>query len=260
MGIRMSLCFWCNTVLEGLVPGGVGYRRILKKYRDRGYDHERDKSKVRQKHFGEEGWKKEFENGELKYRNYASYEEYLEHQKAKFDEIIRIHGGFDAKTTIKYRLNFYDRFRKLPQYLPRDAKILCAGARQGTEVQVLRELGFSHAQGIDLNPGPNNPYVKEGDFLRLAEPDSSLDLIYSNAVDHAFNLDDLFREHARAIKPSGFAYYDIAMQNGGVFEAVHWNSEEAVFQVMLKHFASVEMVKVDRGRSWKSVLLKGKRT
>lgn len=253
----MSFRFWCNTVLEGVIPGGVGYRRVLKKHKDESYRHERDKSSVRNKHQGKEGWKAA--GGELVYRDYTSYEEYLAHQKSKFDEIIKMHGGFDAKTTIKYRLQFFDRFRNLDAYLPADAKILCAGARQGTEVEVLRELGFENSYGIDLNPGPNNPLVKPGDFLHLEEKDSSLDLIYSNAVDHSFNLDALFKEHARVIKPDGYAFYDIALQEGGVFEAVHWENDATVFLVMLKYFRTVEFVRVDKSRRWKSVLLHGKR-
>ncbi len=255
----MSVKFWYHTLLEGLMPGGRGYRRHLRKFKVHGYLHERDKSNVRKKHFDKEGWQSKSENEDFLYRDYSSYEEYVEHQKSKFDEIIKIKGGFDTKTTIKYRLQFFDRFKDLKNLLPLDAKILCAGARQGTEVEVLRDLGFRDAYGIDLNPGPNNPLVKIGDFLNLDVSDGSLDMIYSNAIDHAFNLDSLFKEHARAIRQDGYVYYDIALQDGGVFEAVHWKADDAVFQLMLKYFNSVERVSIDGGRRWKSVILKGKR-
>jgi hypothetical protein len=255
----MNLKFWRNTLLQALVPGGIGYRRFLRRYRDSDYKHDRDKSHVREKHQGKSGWQKSDAGAELVYRDYGSYAEYVEHQKSKFFEILKINGGFDTKTTIKYRLQFLESFRDLHKYLPASARILCAGARQGTEVEVLRELGFSESFGIDLNPGPENPLVRVGDFLKIDEADSSLDLIYSNAVDHAFNLDDFFLEHVRVIKPEGFALYDIALQEGGVFEAVHWKADEVVFQLMLQHFASVERVRISKDRRWKSVLLRGKR-
>ena len=76
---------------------------------------------------------------------------------------------------------------------------MCCGARQGTEVEVLRDLGFRSAYGIDLNSGPENPYVVPGDFMKLDAEDGSLDLIYSNCLDHAFDLPALAAEHARAI-------------------------------------------------------------
>ncbi len=252
----MSFNFWVNTVLEVVVPGGIGYRRELKKHRDEAYNHERDKSSVRNKHFGKEGWQQQTGADGFKYRDYSSYEEYVEHQKSKWDEIIRLSGGFDTRTTVKYRLQFFDRFKCLPELLPAKAKILCCGARQGTEVQVIRELGFEDAWGIDLNPGPANPYVREGDFMNIQESAGSLDLIYSNAVDHSFDLHRMFGEHARVLKDDGYAYYDIALQEGGVFEAVHWTSDEAVFTMLLKHFKSVEFVRIDRDRRWKSVLLR----
>lgn len=256
----MNLRFWCNTLLDAVVPGGIGYRRSLRWHKNANYSHERDKASIRKKHFAKEGWKKAASSDDLVYRDYGTYEEYVEHQKSKFEEIIQIHGGFDTKTTIKYRLQFYDRFGGLNRYLNSDARVLCAGARQGTEVQVLHELGYTNAYGIDLNPGPQNPLVKKGDFLKIDEPAGVLDLVYSNAIDHAFNLEDLFREHARVIKPDGYVFYDIALQEGGVFEAVHWKADEVVFQLMLKFFSSVEMVRVDGARRWKSVLLKGKRS
>ncbi len=254
----MSFQFWINTALSGIVPGGYGYARTLKKYQDPKYNHEKDKAKVRNKHHGAGGWQTKIE-GDLKYRDYSTYEEYVEHQKSKFDEIIKIGGGLGKKQILKYRLQFFDRFKDLKNYLVDDAKILCAGARQGTEVEVLWELGFKNAYGIDLNPGPENPYVKTGDFLKIQEMDGAVDLIYTNAVDHAFNLDEMFKEHSRVIKKDGYAYYDVALQDGGPFEAVHWNSDDVVFKKMLDYFKTVEFVRIDSSRQWKSVLLKGKR-
>ena len=47
--------------------------------------------------------------------------------------------------------------------------MLCLGARLGTEVRALHNLGY-FAIGIDLNPGVDNPYVLMGDFHKLVFP------------------------------------------------------------------------------------------
>jgi hypothetical protein len=77
-------------------------------------------------------------------------------------------------------------------------------------------------------------------------------------VDHAFDLDAFFAEHARAIKPDGYALYEIPLQDGGAFEAVEWKSDETVFLLMLQYFRGV--IKVETEGKWKWMLLKGKQT
>ena len=257
----MYLKFWFKTCLYYYVPGGYGYARHLHKFHDPDYIHNRDKHSIRDKHHAKSGWKEQ-NQGNLHYRDYKDYEEYVSHQEQKFDEILKIRGGFTNRIIADYRCRFYRRFRHLPAFLPMSAHILCAGARQGTEVEVLRDLGFKNAHGIDLNPGPGNKFVSAGDFMHLESTDSSLDMIYCNAVDHAFNLESFFCEHARVIKPDGYALYDIALQNEetqkhGAFEAVEWKSEEDVFILMLKYFKKV--IKVETEHDWKWVLLQGKK-
>ncbi|MBF0272389.1 MAG: methyltransferase domain-containing protein [Magnetococcales bacterium] len=233
--------------------------RAWRQLKDPNYNHERDKHPVRNKHHGKGGWKSHEESGIL-YRDYADYEEYLNHQKAKWSEMLTIKGGLGQKELYDYRLRFFRRFRLLPGLLKPDARILCMGARQGTEVEVLRDIGFPNAQGIDLNPGPENSFVKKGDFMHLEEEDRSLDMVYSNCVDHAFDLDAFFREHARALKEDGFAIYDLSLgegqtSTGGPFEAVNWGRDELVLQMLLKHFRSV--FKVEREPGWMWMVLHG---
>jgi SAM-dependent methyltransferase len=248
--------FWGKSVLYRIVPGGVGYYRRLTRYRDPGYVHERDRPPVRAKHQAGKGW--QTSTSAVTYRDYASYDEYLAHQRSKFDEILKLRGGFSNRDIWHYRLRFYDRFKFLPRVLPSSAQIVCLGARQGTEVEVLRDLGFVHAYGLDLNPGPDNPYVRAGDFLHLAEATSSVDMVYSNAVDHAFDLEAFFAEHARVITPEGYALYDLFLGDdaAGAFESVHFADDRAVILTMLKYFKTIAQIAND-GR-WKWILLKGK--
>lgn len=251
--------FWIKTALYLCMPGGYGYYRYLSRYYDRGYVHERDKHPVRRKHYGSEGWR-HHKQGVLVYRDYEDYAEYVIHQRQKLDEMLKAKGGFDNKTITSYRLKFYRRFKLFSHFLPKSALIVCAGARQGTEVEVLRDLAFKNAYGIDLNPGPENPFVRRGDFMRMDNATSSVDLIYSNCVDHAFDLDAFFVEHARVIKPDGYVLYDIRCGSGqkrGPFEAVAWEHEEDLFLMMLRYFKEVVHVETDNG--WKWILLRGKR-
>ena len=251
--------FWGKTFAHLLTPGGYGYIRKLRRGRDANYNHERDKHPVRRKHHGAGGWKDASESG-LRKRDYESYEEYLTHQKLKLEELVKIKGGFSNFDIFDYRVKFYMRFRQLPKLLPCDARILCCGARQGTEVDVLRDLGFRNARGIDLNPGPNNPLVVEGDMMKLEAADNSLDLIYTNCVDHSFDLDAMIAEHARALKPDGYLLYDIAFneeEGAGVWESIAWEREEDVVRRLMEKFR--ELVRVERERQWVWALLRGKR-
>jgi ubiquinone/menaquinone biosynthesis C-methylase UbiE len=137
---------------------------------------------------------------------------------------------------------------------------ICAGARQGTEVEVLRDLGYSNAKGIDLNPGPDNPFVLPGDFMHMEYPDSSIDLIYSNCLDHSFDLDGFFREHARVIKPDGLVLYEIMLdckERAGSYEVAVWDSDTEIIKLMLNYFSCILHVEEDDG--WKWILLRGKR-
>lgn len=238
-----------------LTPFSYGYHRHLRKFKDPNFNFERDKHPIREKHYGDSGWKSKKE-GNLQYREYSSYEEYLIHQAEKFNEIVKLLGGISNQGIRAYRSRFYRRFHYIQRILPKSAKILCLGARDGTEVEVLRDLGFKHAMGIDLNPGPDNPLVKKGDFMALEYADNSLDMIYSNCLDHAFDLDKFFQEHARVLRPGGFALYDVAVQGqagGASFEAVKWESDEGVILLILKHFQ--KLLKVETEADWKWLLV-----
>ena len=260
----VHLRFWLKTFLYLTTPGGIGYVRKLRKMRDESYVHERDKPAVRHKHHGGGGWNEE-KDGDVLKRDYATYDEYIAHQKLKLDEMVKMKGGFSNWDISEFRLKFYQRFKHLREYLPGDAVILCCGARQGTEVEVLRDLGFSNAYGIDLNPGPGNPYVREGDFMKLREADATLDLLYTNCVDHSFDLDAMFAEHARVLKPDGYLLYDMGVDmeegKGGPFEAVAWDRTEDLVVRLLGAIRKLVRAERDQhfGGQWLWVLLQSKR-
>jgi hypothetical protein len=240
-----------------IAPGTTALMRRLAHEKDPGYVFERDRHAVREKHSGKGGWKEE-RTGSLHYRDYASYDEYVAHQQQKFTEMLKIKGGFTGREILEYRRRFYRRFRHLPALLSPDAVIVCAGARQGTEVEVLRDMGFRNAWGIDLNPGPGNPLVRPGDFMKMENAPGSVDLIYSNCLDHAFDLEGFLLEHRRVLKPDGYALYDFVPSGGaGAFEAIEWESEEALLRPLLASFRSV--ISLETEPHWKWILLQGPR-
>ncbi len=81
--------------------------------------------------------------------------------------------------------------------------VLCLGARTGEEVKAFRDLGFKNTKGIDLNPGPNNNYVEKGDFHNLTNKDNEIDTIYTNCLDHSFDLEKIINEINRVMKKDG---------------------------------------------------------
>ncbi len=244
-------CFAVKTLLYRHVPGGWGYYRMLARLKDESYVHDRDKAEVRRKHHGGGGWKEKRGEDGFVYRDYSDYEEYKEHQKVKFDEILKTGEGFTPRVVGDLRTRFLRRFRHLPYHLTYDARILCAGARQGTEVEVLRDIGFRNAFGNDLNPGPENPWVVEGDFMHLSESDDSLDMVYCNAIDHVANMDDFLSEQVRVIKEGGFALYEaIPQTKGGAFEAVEWADDAALFRKLLEYFGRIIRVETEPHLMW----------
>jgi SAM-dependent methyltransferase len=160
-------------------------------------------------------------------RNYPSYDAYLRHQTAKLDAIVD-----RLRRTEKEDLAvFLGRFETCESL--REARaVLCLGARLGAEVKALHQLGH-FAVGIDLEPGPDNRYVLPGDFHHLVFPDGSVDAIYTNALDHVFDLEMVLGEVVRLLREGGLLIADIEFgyEEGfipGDFEATHWRNRQAL--------------------------------
>jgi len=170
-----------------------------------------------------------FESGELwqegedqlTHRRYASYGEYLDHQAAKLDEI----GDRLEETAAADLAEFQRRFESCTALQPR-SRVLCLGARRGTEVDAFLHLGH-FAVGIDLNPGENNQFVLHGDFHELVFADDSVDVVYTNVLDHVFDLERAMAQVTRVLAPGGMMLAEIlpGYEEGfvpGRFEATHW--------------------------------------
>ncbi|HWF18204.1 MAG TPA: class I SAM-dependent methyltransferase [Verrucomicrobiae bacterium] len=143
----------------------------------------------------------------LKQREYSSYEQYVEHQQSKFKYLDL------ADYDVNYRRLLKERLQGLP-IVKHGANALCLGARQGTEVKAFLDLGC-FAIGLDLNPGKENPFVLQGDFHHTQFPSQSVDIIFTNSFDHAFDPQKLIAEIKRLLKPDGAL----------IIEAIHGEAE-----------------------------------
>jgi SAM-dependent methyltransferase len=160
-------------------------------------------------------------------RIYGNYQHYLQHQKAKLHQVDLSEYHVEFRNQLKHRVE------ELNVTNPGDT-VLCLGARLGTECLAFKDLGC-FAVGIDLNPGDQNLHVLHGDFHNLQFPDKSVDHVFTNALDHVFELAQVMQEIRRVLRPSGLFIAEIVRGSGdidgrepGAFESYWWESLEEV--------------------------------
>ena len=186
-----------------------------------------DKEQAREERFYQSGLWEHGEDGAR--RRYASYEEYVDHQASKLDKIAHRLREKEAEDLAEFRRRF-----ATCAALAGARSVLCLGARLGTEVRALHDLGY-FAIGIDLNPGERNPYVLPGDFHRIVFPDASVDAIYTNALDHVFSLENVVGEVQRVLRPGGVFVADLELGSAegfvpGEYESVMWRDHQALIE------------------------------
>jgi SAM-dependent methyltransferase len=184
-----------------------------------------DKEQRRQERFHDPDLWEHGEEGAR--RRYASYDEYVEHQASKLDNIAHRLREKDDEDFAEFRRRF-----ATCAALEGARVVLCLGARLGTEVRALHDLGF-FAVGIDLNPGERNPYVLPGDFHRIVFPSGTIDVVYTNALDHVFSLEQLVAEVRRLLRTGGVFVADLELgsEEGfvpGEYESAMWRDHEAL--------------------------------
>lgn len=173
--------------------------------------------------FGER-WKAQGEA--FQRRSYDSYDDYLEHQKAKLETHEFGQYDEDFRRALRERLNSLEL-----EWQGRN--VLCLGARIGSEVKAFLDLG-AFAVGIDLNPGKENRYVVQGDFHDLHYAPNSIDVVYTNSLDHAFDIARMANEVLKVLKPDGLFLVEAVHGrdqgiNPGFFESFFWkNIDELV--------------------------------
>lgn len=147
-------------------------------------------------------------NGRGKMERLKDYglDEYLEHQIAKKIAQDKLRYAKD-RFQVDYEA-FRKRFYRYRWFI--NGNIICLGARLGAEVKSLRDLGYSHAFGIDIaDYDEEERYVIHGDFMKMQFADNTFDFSYTNSLDHAYDPILFFNEVARVMKPGGYSLFDI---------------------------------------------------
>ncbi len=178
-------------------------------------------------------WKRYNSNNNFIKRYYKSFDDYIEHQKSKYekikDNLFKIE-EYDKK----FRRVLRARLNNLNIIQP-SMKVLCLGARYGSEVKTFLELG-NFAVGIDLNPGEENEYVLFGNFHNIQFPSNSVDVIYTNSLDHAFDINDIIKEIRRVLSPDGFLILEAVIginkkRYPGYYESFWWSKVEDLITI-----------------------------
>lgn len=175
-------------------------------------------------------------------REYKSYEEYVRHQRSKLSTLDLREYEMSFQSALRERLATLD--------VAKGASALCLGARLGAEVRAFKDLGF-FAVGIDLNPGEGNAHVLPGDFHALQFPDRSVDVVYSNSLDHALDVSRVLDEALRILKPGGLLVLELmaGADDGsvrGFFESTFWESADDVLSLpQLRSLACESRVEFD---------------
>jgi len=177
--------------------------------------------------------------GKLKVRDYNCYEEYVEHQKKK----VNLMSGDFLEQGKEFGVMLEKRISD-SGFAKEGMSVLCLGARLGYEVEAFINRGC-FAVGVDLNPGKDNKYVLVGDFHKLVWADSSIDMVYTNSLDHSFDLEKVISEIVRVLKDGGFMVLEVCdgTDEGyrfDYYEACSWKKSSDVVDMFLKFGFVVE--------------------
>lgn len=161
-------------------------------------------------------------------RVYKSYDEYVEHQKAKLATV-----GNPQRKRDRLRNALRERLESCPE-VTRGSNVLCLAARFGGECEAFIDRG-AFAVGIDLNPGPENRYVVTGDFHDIQFADASIDCVFTNSLDHVYEFERVMGEVRRVLKSGGVFIAEIAQgstdehsHDAGEYESYWWDSTETL--------------------------------
>ena len=191
----------------------------------------------------------------LQYKKFKDYDEYTTAQVAK-PKLREAH--IREKSPRKYR-DFLKRFEKFNIFFGGMRRVLCLGARFGEEVKAFRDLGH-YSLGVDLFDDETD-LVVQGDWNNLPFEDNSYDVIYTNSIDHCYDLDKELVEINRVLTPDGIVIIDLAIAHCNAannkliekkfadperYEAMLWNKDEDVIDPFLEMGLDPKMVWLER--------------
>ena len=198
----------------------------------------------------------------LHYKDYANYEDYLKDQVAK----ANLREDYIRQKSDRKHGEFLARFDKFNDFLEVKSRILCLGARFGEEVRAFRDFGHD-AVGVDLFADETDLVIK-GDWNDLPFDKGIFHCIYTNSIDHSFNLNDEIKEICRVLSPNGIVIIDLNIQhchaagderiqeklsNPDRYEAVLWNNDTDVINPFFEAGFGPKMVWLEQ--AWHTYLL-----
>ena len=195
--------------------------------------------------------------GNFTSRVYDNYGDYIKHQQSKFIINKRILSEvFDDKTE-----DFYKSFQKIDNFSKKN--ILCLASRDGAEVKAFRQLN-ANCIGIDLMYPENSKYVHYGDFHDIPYPDGVFDYVFTNSLDHSFDIQKIMSETGRVLKKEGVFLCDILLGEdegysdlAGDFEAFAWSKRDDLKKIIAeKHFIFEKEIAKDK--NWSHCFFKKK--
>jgi len=141
-----------------------------------------------------------FQNKKIIYlNNYKKYSNYLNHQRNKTNDPKKIKKWLGEEWEIKYN-GFREIFERNKKFTLHKKNAICLGSRTGQEVKALIDLGID-AIGLDLVAFP--PYTIKGDIHNIEKNSNSIELIFTNIMDHSLYPEKFCSEMERICKKGG---------------------------------------------------------
>jgi SAM-dependent methyltransferase len=165
----------------------------------------------------------------LMVRDYADYESYIDHQAKKLEKKLSLIQEYD----VLYEKVATDRYGQIID--ANGKRVVCLGARLGGEVRCFINLGAKYAIGLDLNPGENNRHVIKGDFHNTPFEDNFFDIVFTNCLDHTFDLDKFLLEVCRILKSDGIFVCEVSKAKAGEYESLQTDNLELIKSFICKH-------------------------
>lgn len=140
---------------------------------------------------------------------------YHERKEIDYDSYVYMQGrkARDPKEYKKILANIEKRKRNF-SFIFSDARhklnkgsLLCLGARTGEEVEMAKENGFDPCIGIDLYP--LNDEVIKADWHDMPFEDAFFDNVYTNSIDHCYDVEILALEIKRVLRPEGRFFFQV---------------------------------------------------
>jgi SAM-dependent methyltransferase len=184
----------------------------------------------------------------IQQRKYKDRDEYVAHQMSKTQGILKSRESTAAlvRWNHKYCLALWQSLHAYP-FITTGTSVLCLGARAGGEVKAFIQHGC-FAVGVDLLPTPSNKWVVRGDFNHLQFAEGSVDVVFTNCLDHTNDLERTVSEIHRVLRPDGCFLLEIMSDEDDwrdQWACCHWESiEEVVKEIEAGLFQLVKRTKL----------------